>query len=281
MFDVALIIITIISIGAIIVLVSRKSSQLSKFDNKTIKRERDIVTKNDIIAQRLERKFNKLSSSAARLFRPTINKGLIIAKDAFQKVKHLEFKYRQKEMQASGGSDDHQQIITFQQVKDVDELVEKEDFSGAEKKLIEMISVDPKNVDFYVYLGEIYMRMKDYEHAHETFDFAITLTKNRIQSSEVINGTQNAELAAHYINDGLALRGANRLSEALIMMEKACQLESNNPRNLDILLETSIIAGDKLLAWESFDRLKQVNPDNNKLPLFEEQIKELEKGGNK
>ena len=55
----------------------------------------------------------------------------------------------------------------------------------------------------------------------------------------------------------------------------ACELEPKNPRYLDLLIETAIICDDKLLAEKTWEDLRIVNPDNNKLSDFKERIDNL------
>ena len=76
-----------------------------------------------------------------------------------------------------------------------------------------------------------------------------------------------------------------RLAELLLQVKEpqtareailsAVALEPKNPKYLDLLIETAILAGDKNLALESFQELRLVNPDNQKLIQFKERIEKL------
>jgi hypothetical protein len=61
----------------------------------------------------------------------------------------------------------------------------------------------------------------------------------------------------------------------LLNARKALEIEPNNPRYLDTILEISIIKKDKVLANETYKRLKEVNPENQKLAEIKEEIAEL------
>jgi hypothetical protein len=58
-------------------------------------------------------------------------------------------------------------------------------------------------------------------------------------------------------------------------MKKALKIEPNNPRYLDTMFRISIIIKDKVLAFEAYDRLSKVNPENQKLAEFKAQLAEL------
>ncbi len=276
MFDLILIVILIAGIGYIVYLYVKKTDKLSALDAKSAHQMRQEMTKQDIITQRLERKFTYFGSILLKIFRPLGKYLFNLVKELYKKITHLEWQYRQRSNVQTNGDKKQNIPSSFNILHEVDELIENKDYSTAEKKLIELVSLEPKNLEIYRKLGELYMENKDYQHAYETFHYIVDSDKKSQEEQEIIDGSTNAQLASDYINLGLALRELDKMDEAIEIIDKACKLESNNPRNLDILLETSIMAKNKLLAWQAFDRLKQVNPENNKLAEFEEKIKQLE-----
>ena len=56
---------------------------------------------------------------------------------------------------------------------------------------------------------------------------------------------------------------------------QAVELEPQNPKYLDLLTETAIICRDKDLALQSYNDLRGVNPDNQKLDGFKDRIDQL------
>jgi tetratricopeptide (TPR) repeat protein len=68
----------------------------------------------------------------------------------------------------------------------------------------------------------------------------------------------------------------DNLDAALENIREALDLEPNNPRFLDLILDLSIIKKDKELATESWEKLTAVNPENNKLGEWREKIAALE-----
>jgi hypothetical protein len=56
---------------------------------------------------------------------------------------------------------------------------------------------------------------------------------------------------------------------------QAVELEPKNPKYLDLMTETGILCGDKVLADTGFQELRLVNPQNNKLESFQARINDL------
>ena len=63
--------------------------------------------------------------------------------------------------------------------------------------------------------------------------------------------------------------------EAIDNISRALVIEPNNPRYLDMMLEISIINKDKIKALDAYNKLIEVNPDNQKLAGFKEEIEKL------
>ena len=249
--------------------------QTKNLDVTSLKKERELATKNEIISRRLERKFTRGGAEVLKVLSPVGRAIMTGIRRLYRKIVTLERKYKQAN-KAPKSSDAPVESTTLKLSTEIDELLEKKEYAIAEKKIIEMISHTPKDPNWYRCLGEIYMETRQYDQAKETYEYVISLDDKLESESEIINGTANVEKASDCINLALVLRELGDFEDALEKTEKACRLESNNPRNLDLLFEISILAGNKVLAWEAHDRLKQVNPENMKIQEMEDKLKELE-----
>jgi len=69
--------------------------------------------------------------------------------------------------------------------------------------------------------------------------------------------------------------GLGDKEKALSSLQKAQQLEPNNPKILDRILHVSILLGNKPLAEEAYDKIVRVNPENGKLEDYKKRIKAL------
>ena len=166
---------------------------------------------------------------------------------------------------------------------------------AAERLFIEVIKTNPREAEAYRGLGKTYLAMEKLKEAKETFEF---LAKLKPDEDRVYNYLgmvaeaqgKKAEAIRYFeeavrLNDKLAVRfydlgrmyvSAKRPAAALRNFARAAEIEPNNPKYLDQLLEMSIITGDVDLAQEVYDRLRLTNPDNQKLPGFKQRIEEME-----
>ncbi|MEK7189520.1 MAG: tetratricopeptide repeat protein [Patescibacteria group bacterium] len=180
-------------------------------------------------------------------------------------------------------------------LKQAEKSREAGDLPTAERLFIEVIKTNPREADAYRGLGKTYLAMEKLKEAKETFEF---LAKLKPDEDRVYNYLgmvaeaqgKKAEAIRYFeeavrLNDRLAVRfydlgrmyaSAKRPAAALRNFARAAEIEPNNPKYLDQLLEMSIITGDVDLAREVYDRFRLTNPDNQKLPEFKQRIEEME-----
>lgn len=167
-------------------------------------------------------------------------------------------------------------------------------YDAAEAAYIAVINLDGKNVAAYLGLGNVYLAEKHIAEARETFKYALYLDKRNelanVRLAEIAEHENNLELAVEYyeqavlINDGIPTRyfklyelltALKQPDTALAAIREALALDPQNPKYLDNFITASIIVGDKKLAEEGYQRLRLVNPENQKLSTFRERIKEM------
>lgn len=146
-------------------------------------------------------------------------------------------------------------------------------------------------MEAYKGLSDLYWLMKNYEQAKETLEYALKLSENddflysQLAKISFVRGDLkqaeqnylrsidlNNQNSANYFDLGWIYLQLEDLPRALDVAKKAVKLEENNPKYLDFLLETSLLIKDKVLAQETWNKLKTVNPENNKLAEFKEKI---------
>ena len=168
------------------------------------------------------------------------------------------------------------------------------DLIAAEDKFLAAIKLDSKAVEAYRGLGRIYFEQGKLKQAKEVYEFILKLSPdddrayNRLgrlalASSEWERAAKYLEVAVKLNNQravrffdlGRAYQALKKPAAALRNFAKAVQLEPNNAKYLDQLLEMSIIAGDSDLAQETYERLRLANPDNKKLSEFKQRIEEI------
>ena len=246
--------------AVIIYIFGKKFPVLANVDVENIPKEKEARVKEQIISGRLKRSLVKWSAKATRFLR--------IAHDGSAKAFHsilarlhaLRDDYNQKAAIARETPEERARQLFTQalELKNQDDLVE------AEKKLIEIISFDSKNREAFELLGEVYLEGKKLNEAKETYKHVLKLAE-----------AEEEEPADVYFNLAVAERESGNAEAAIRYQKRALKIQPNSPRYLDAMIEVAILAKDKVSAWEALERLKTVNPENQKLEQFASQIKEL------
>ncbi len=250
-------------LGLILVIVIRKFPMISSIDTKAVPRHAQKEMKKDLIEQRLTRKFDAFFKLIVRYLKPVGDGLKKFTTKTYNRIVDMEKQYSLKVQQP-------QKLVDKVKIKskvdlllqEAEDLQKAEKFKEAEKKYIEIISLDKENIQAFELLGELYMEMKEFDFAHETFSHML-----RIDPDNALVYHDLGLLALRQDNKPLAVKN----------FEKALEIEPNNPKMLDRMLETCLETKDKVIAWECLNKLKEVNPDNQKIGEFEGRIKELEK----
>ncbi len=256
----------IISIAFLIIIfiVLRRFPALAVLDVENIPEEKEQQTKEKIIKQRMKRKLSfleKIFNNISIFLNNIFNK-------LSEKLKFLqEEKKQKKEINVLSEVDSEEKIkILFSQVE---ELIKKEDWDEAEKKLIEIISVDDKNFLAFWRLGEVYYSKNKYQEAKQTLLYTLKLSEVIIDSSSN-NDIANLNYSLALINQEL-----DDLDGAIFHLKKSLEIDRNNPRYLDLMLNLCIIKKDKFKAEDFLNRIKDVNPENNNISDWENKIENL------
>lgn len=259
LLELLVLILLISSATVLLVIILRKFSLLATIDVDAVPQEKVEQKKEDIIEMRLKRKWEWLKNKISLVFSPVL-KGLgNIFKSIYNKALELEKYYQEKAQPVSDKATLNQQKVRAL-ISEGEELIKSEEYAEAEKRFIQVISLDHMNIAAYDNLGKVYLGQKDYEHAIEALQHALKLND---QDSSV------------YHDLGLVYKEIEDLEKSVLYLKKAVKLDPNNPKHLDALIEISILDKDKFLAHETFRKLKKVNPENQKLSEIEKQINEI------
>jgi Flp pilus assembly protein TadD len=256
-----LVVICLVVIAAIVV---KKLPALAILDVNNMPGEKEAKFKDMIIKARVERDLAKWSGFFGRIFlsvNSAITKTLKASQNNLKKMK-LSYKVAAKipwpEKQ--------------KRIKDllfsVEDLIKKEEFNEAEEKLVEVISLDQKNLGAFFKLGGIYEELKKYQEARQTYEYALKLAKQHRNDEEVMGDLSLQEI---YFSLAWLEKEAGNFDVAFDNVLEALEFEASSPRYLDLILDLSIIRKDKESAAKYFEKLASANPENQKL----EELKEL------
>jgi tetratricopeptide (TPR) repeat protein len=268
MLDIIAWAIFIFSLLVVIFIIIRKFPAMAILNVDNIPGEKEARFKEQIIRQRLERDFSEFGLGMLRFRRrfgsffsnllKNHHQRLIKARDDLRRQKKLSFTEKRERIAS-----------LFMQAKDAMSL---DNYEDAEKKLIEIISLDAKRLSAFLELGESYRLRKNFKDAKETLAHALKLAQQLSRDPEMLEGIVMAEIrfSLAWVCFELGL-----MDEALEYTRQALDAEPNNPRYLDLILDLSIMRKDKKLALESWKKLAAANPENNKLPELRAKIDDL------
>ena len=254
-----------IAFVVIIVMIVKKFKKLAQIDTSKIPEEKQAGVKSSLMEQRLERKFKSAGSYMGDKVKPAFGKiasGARKLKDrAVSMEKHYAERAKAKKIPTLEEKEEVRQKVN-KLFTEAGEFQKDEKWAEAEKKYLEILGLDLKDTKAYEKLGWVYVEMKDYEHAKETFEF---IKKINPKDDEL------------YLGLGEVCWALDKKEEALLNYKEAVNLSPNDPKNLNLLFNTAIELKDKYLAQTTLDKLRQVNPENQKLLEMEEKLAELDK----
>ncbi len=231
------------------VILYKRLPQILVLDPSSSKAAKARELKQDILRKRLERVTAVPLSTAKDVASAPFRMAQTFVRTMAGKLTALERKYKEK-AKGAGVIDD---ADTRRILEGAERALRGGDTDSAEKMLIELISLNPKHVEAYELLGRVYTATKDYTLARETFTHVLKLAPK--------DASIHANLGEVY-----ALENENKKS--LESFRKAKDLSPNNPKYLDFFISAAVKAGNLLEAKEALDHLKEVNPENQKIPEF-------------
>lgn len=274
-YDIIPFLIIIICFLIIIIILGRKFPDLRVIDVETIPEEREQRVKKQILAGRLKRDFLWLKRMSLILLRPILGKFLQLLQRIYTAVIEMEKHYKQEKGMRKAESLDPQQKIQ-QYIDQAQEHMRAGRWDEAEEAYIQAIAIDEKNVVLYQNLSDLYMKRRDYKKARETLKYLIGILSEPPRDLDREKKIFHEHLLTSCYADLSEVENQlQHYREALRNIRQAVRREPLNPRFLDLQLKISIIVKDKKLAEKTLRQLKKVDPENQKIETFQEEIDKL------
>jgi len=267
MFNIIPLIVILISLSVIIVIVVRKFSALANLDVDNMPAEKEARFKEKLISERLKRGLLKWNFKIKKNIGPALSstgRGLSWVYDRLNEMK--ERHAPQKNL----SEDDFEKKIGDLYARAEDSL-KNGDSVEAEKCLIEIIGYNSKDVRAFKMLADLYFEKKSFEESCQTYEHVLKIIEDNSSEGE-ISSEMLSEKARLYFDIALTCKELENYSKAINNIKLALEIEANNPRFLDTLVEISIMNKDKDKALSALERLRKANPDNQKLTEIEERI---------
>ncbi|MFH1429940.1 MAG: hypothetical protein ABIG71_00265 [Candidatus Uhrbacteria bacterium] len=249
-------VIGIVAISFVLSGISLASDESDRPDEVTqTQQEQEHAVKERIMIERASRRFREVSDRAVRKAQ-TLGSGL---GGSLQRG-HRKLRLLAQEHAAARQGSEERVLTCDELIVKADAAVERDELEHAEEEYLACLKLDAKHRGAYLGLATLYRRRKEGGLAEETLCF---LRKLYPDDGEV-----------HYAYSDILLwreKHAEALHEILAALEK----KPKNPRFLDFAVELAIVEHDAELAGELLDRLREANPDNQKLDDLERRIGEL------
>lgn len=247
-----------LSLAVLAAIAVRHLSELRVLNIETDVRAKSDKKKEELILGRL---FSGSAPSAKllRAFKSVASELRRSGRRTVHRLRALESHYQDlKRKGAHAGSLSSDELIRA--LDEAAELARKEEWTQAEKKYIEIISFNPKEVKAYEHLGRLYTKMKQFDQAEQCLRFAAKLRP--------ADASVRASLGELYM-------GEEQWTRALEELGRAIEKRPGNPKYLDRYIETALALKDALKARMALMQLKESNPENQKIAEFEERIQGL------
>lgn len=250
----------IVSLLTILVILVRKIPALRVIDVKTIQDERTKELKEKIIMDKFERSARNKMRGVSKVTTSAVREASRVGRRAVQKLYAIEQYYQKLNRSVTDGQHAYPQETIYKMVDEANRLIREEEHIPAEKIFIDIISHNPRSVDAYEGLGNMYLAKKEFDQAHETLQFALRLSPN--------NASVNVSLAEIELQ-------LEKPKAALVYLRKAIAKRSKNPKYLDMYIDSALKAGSLKDARSGLQLLKKVNPENQKITEFESRFNAL------
>ncbi|NQV89783.1 tetratricopeptide repeat protein [Candidatus Uhrbacteria bacterium] len=255
-FLLGLILFAVIVIGFVLF---QKFPQLRVIDVDSIQKERERKVKEKLIISKFQRTSSAKLQKVAKVSSGAIQSVSRHGRRAVQRLYRLEQYYQRLKHSSDEGIHSYSDEKIRTRLEEADVLIRQKEYIPAEKIFIDIISHNPKNVNGYEGLGNMYFASGQLDQARESLLFALRLSPD--------DASVNMSLAQIELK-----QGDGKL--AIPYARKAVEKRSKNPRYIDYYIDIALQIGSLKDARKGIQALKEVNPENQKIKEFEARFQE-------
>jgi tetratricopeptide (TPR) repeat protein len=283
-----------IAFGVVGLLLARRWGEVRLLDPMTIKEEQERKKREAMILRRFERVRADQVLPFRRIGRAIGHGTKNLYRKAYRHLLNVERMYKSaKSPFASMAPSGRERMKTL--ISEARTLMRDLKWAEAERRLLEVVSMDQHHADAYKLLGQLYLRQKLYPQATETFQFLLKMKKAddatyagfaeiaeaagdftraeamRLKAVEVSprNAFRQAELAEFYVEQKTA-------EKAWPAIRRACELEPTSAKYLEASLQVALELKDGVEARRRYDRLRLLSDDRSRFQSLREKVEALE-----
>lgn len=273
--------------------IARHWKEIRLLDPDSIKEERLRQKREQIIQQR----FDRLKSDKLAPLKAVMQKGTVTVKKSFHrayiKLIQLDRFYKQAKAPFAHLAPSAKDRIRLL-LDEARSLARDLKWADAERRFLEVLTLDDRNLDAYKGLATIYLKQKLYPQATETYEFLLKIKKADASCFEGMGQIAEAQgdrikaesmyVKALELQPRLAHRYAtladfyleqDDAGKAWPLAKRASDLEPKSAKYLEFSIEASIRLGHREEARRRYDKLRLLSEDRSKLQSLKERIEEL------
>jgi tetratricopeptide (TPR) repeat protein len=296
MLNIFFLLLILISLGTIIFVIIRKFPQLTNLDIDNLPEEKIYQRKKEMINKRIEDKSSLFKKRMGLVFYPLrklwgkLQLQFRIYVGKIERLLYHEETLKTKLANQNVSQEDREEKLA-QLTADGEQNLKLGNFDVAEERFIAAIKNSPKSTVAYRGLADTYLAKNNIGEAQQTYQFLHKIAPEDdsvlVKLAEIAENEGNVEEAIGYYQQAVLLNDSfsprfYHLAELLVKVDQpevakesilqAVELEPQNPKYLDFLIEIAIICGDKALALKGYGDLRLVNPENQKLSILKDRI---------
>jgi len=286
--------VAIIALGVTLFLIARHWKEIRLLDPQSIKEERQKQEREKLITRRFERVSAEQLAALHRFGRTLARKTKESYKRTEERLQSFDNLYKKVKSPFSAMAPSQRERIKTL-LTEARSLIRDLKWADAERRLLEALALDQRQIDAYRLLGTLYLRQKLYPQARETYEFLVKTRKaddatyaglaeiakaeGNFQIAEAMlqkaadasprQPHRQAELAAFFLERGNA-------AKAWPHAKRASELEPGSAKYLEQSLETVILLGDRKEARARYNRLRLLSEDPARFQVLKDKVEAIE-----
>ena len=240
--------VAIIALGVTLFLIARHWKEIRLLDPQSIKEERQKQEREKLITRRFERVSAEQLAALHRFGRTLARKTKESYKRTEERLQSFDNLYKKVKSPFSAMAPSQRERIKTL-LTEARSLIRDLKWADAERRLLEALALDQRQIDAYRLLGTLYLRQKLYPQARETYEF---LVKTRKADDATYAGL--AEIAK--------AEGNFQIAEA--MLQKAADASPRQPHRQAELAAFFLERGNAAKAWPHAKRASELEPGSAK-----------------
>jgi len=270
MLDIIFLTIFAVSILGVFFIVSRKFSQLKSIDTSIITKEIQDKQKSELLKSRLRRKIKGYFEKEGKNEQ---NKVKNIQTRVDETIKRYETIQEYNFINKIAKEPEKRVFYMNELAEDIKKNIDGKEYLIAEDLCFQYLKLDKDNIGALEMLASIYTLDGFKQKAVQTYEYMASILKKTKNKDNMRDNNQKIvkfliKAADIYLTDLNYKKIADTLKNAFL-------IDENNPKILDLLIESYINQKDRFMAERTLTKMEEANPENLKIIEFRDRIEKM------